>query len=137
MSPDTVHFIKRGQLQDDAVYRATYLEYDTDVPETHGMTSLQLLEWLFGQEDLLVQANQQLRTLSAEYPEDSHLCQAQEHDHMPASAHTGEVLFRTVSMQSYKCFFIIILVSTPNLPDTVLPLKYTQFSKFNANVAPV
>merc|ERR1712232_149455 len=70
LSPDSVHFIRWGKLLEDAVYRATYLEYDTDVPETHGMASEQLLEWLFSREELLIEANHQLRKLSAEYPED-------------------------------------------------------------------
>ena len=30
----------------------------------------------------------------------------------------------------YYCFFIINIVSAPNLLDTVLPLKYTHFLNF-------
>uniref|UniRef100_A0A7S1KWT2 Hexosyltransferase n=1 Tax=Alexandrium catenella TaxID=2925 RepID=A0A7S1KWT2_ALECA len=76
MSPDTAIFLARQQLREDCVYRATYAEYDVDVPETRGLEGQALLEWLFSREDLLTNVNLQLGELSAQYPEDTQVCAA-------------------------------------------------------------
>eukprot|EP00927_Polykrikos_kofoidii_P047224 TRINITY_DN41323_c0_g1_i1.p1 TRINITY_DN41323_c0_g1~~TRINITY_DN41323_c0_g1_i1.p1 ORF type:complete len:645 (-),score=101.20 TRINITY_DN41323_c0_g1_i1:431-2365(-) len=76
LSPDTVRFIQRRQLMEDAVYRATYLEYDVDQPETDGFTPAELLSWLFTRPDLLRNANQQSAELREKFPEDADVCEA-------------------------------------------------------------
>jgi len=74
LAPDTVFFLASHALRADAVYRATYAEFDVDRPETDGLEARPLLEWLFGQEELLTNANLQLGELSEQYPEDTAVC---------------------------------------------------------------
>mmetsp|Transcript_34310 Transcript_34310/g.102537 ORF Transcript_34310/g.102537 Transcript_34310/m.102537 type:complete len:295 (+) Transcript_34310:1-885(+) len=74
MSPDTVLFLARRQLREDAVYRATYIEYDVDKPETEGLEPKALLDWLFSRSDMLTDVNLQLGELSGQYPEDTAIC---------------------------------------------------------------
>jgi len=74
LSPDTVLFLARRQLREDAVYRATYVEHDVAQPDSEGLGPGPLLEWLFSQPGLLAEANLRLRELLAIYPEDAATC---------------------------------------------------------------
>jgi len=72
MSWDTVLFLARRELREDAVYRATYAEFDF-TEEALGPT--ELLEWLFDQPKMLGDMNLELADLSSKYPEDTAVCQ--------------------------------------------------------------
>lgn len=74
LSPDTILFLARTKLEEDAVYRATYLEFDSTVSESEGLPPQAFLEWLFGQPALLTSANLQLTELNSLYPEDTPVC---------------------------------------------------------------
>ncbi|CAJ1427189.1 unnamed protein product [Effrenium voratum] len=74
LSPDTVLFISRQQLEPFVVYRATYMEYDVTRPETEGLAADALIEWLFSREDLITNMNLEMADLRAKYPEDAAVC---------------------------------------------------------------
>ncbi|CAE7341938.1 unnamed protein product [Symbiodinium necroappetens] len=74
LSPFTVMFIARRELQPDVVYRAAYMEYDVTCPETEGMTANELLDWLFSREDLVNNMNLELADLREKYPDDAMVC---------------------------------------------------------------
>ncbi|CAE7220593.1 unnamed protein product [Symbiodinium pilosum] len=74
LSPYTVLFIARRELQPNVVYRATYTEYDVTCPETEGMAANELLDWLFSREDLISRMNMELADLQQKYPEDTNVC---------------------------------------------------------------
>lgn len=74
MSLETVLFIARRDLREDASYRATYAEFDF-TEEADGLEPGPLLEWLFSQQKLLREMNFELADLSSKYPEDTHVCE--------------------------------------------------------------
>merc|ERR1712194_929813 len=73
MSPDTAMFLARRELRGDAVYRATYAEFDF-TSDADGLGPEPLLGWLFDQPKLLSDINMELADLQAKYPEDSQVC---------------------------------------------------------------
>merc|ERR1739848_891106 len=82
-------FIARQKLHDDAVYRATYTEYDVIRPETEGLSPDALSEWLFSRPDLLNEANDRLRELAEKYPEDTSVCKEGHAPALPWAEHPG------------------------------------------------
>ena len=45
------------------------------------------------------------------------------------------VVLAVAVVVEYYCFFIIIIVGAPYLPDPVWPLKYKPISKSDTNIA--
>ncbi|CAK8986010.1 unnamed protein product [Durusdinium trenchii] len=74
LSPDTILFIARQQLDPNVVYRATYMEYDVTCPEAEGLKADELVEWLFSREEMISGMNMEMADLRLKYPEDALVC---------------------------------------------------------------
>jgi len=80
LSPDTILFIARRQLDPRVVYRATYMEYDVTCPEAEGKNADELIEWLFSREELITGMNLEAADLRDKYPEDASVCSEGHHE---------------------------------------------------------